>query len=186
MRRTKRSCFQLKKTFSVHFQINLLSVRVLKFPASSQILSSYNSHRNLITEPLGQVSKSSRAEAFFKNMLFRTLQKSQEKTCIEVFFIKLQDFRYSLLVFRKGPFQRVWIMLVMQMILRLIIVDRISKEVLEKLEPNLNNFMVPTIRSYRKFRQRPFFSVDVKTNKYSYKLQFLTLVPLMNSLEQLE
>ena len=60
------------------------------------------------------------------------------------------------------------------------------KEVLEKLEPNLNNFMVPTIRSYRKFRQRPFFSVDVKTNKYSYKLQFLTLVPLMNSLEQLE
>ena len=77
-------------------------------------------------------------------------------------------------------------MLVMQMILRLIIVDRISKEVLEKLEPNLNNFMVPTIRSYRKFRQRPFFSVDVKTNKYSYKLQFLTLVPLMNSLEQLE
>ena len=60
------------------------------------------------------------------------------------------------------------------------------KEVLEKLEPNLNNFMVPTIRPHRKFRQRSFFSVDVKTNKYSYKLQFLTLVPLINSLEQLK
>ena len=91
-----------KPTFGESIEIPCIEPNLTK--GKRLILSCYNSHRNLITEPLGQAGKSSRPEAFFKNMFFRTLQKSQENTCIEVFFIKLQDFRYSFLVFRKGPF----------------------------------------------------------------------------------